>query len=489
MLFYESNNLRKNITVAGIELPDVSEVADFNSVVEQLLSFHKGLHNKTGNDVVIYYQLYPSVQARASFLQKEIYSKDVYCETSLLDGSHAGFRALDEGLEIWVGGNAYTSATGRSMLSWSCVAEITTHLIQEGRYGTLGQTVAADKQQEIEGATSRSEISQKDIDAVLLAGSSFTNGKYRIYEQFLKKQGAKENIDFLKNEYGTGGGSVIFPDGSRGYQSHDAKGISITKRESDNKKIILNWSQINARLGALIVEDRYLSSSEKAKYPTYQEEIKLRAERTAICKNFTSIIRDYNDLRREQKDYSAMVNQYVLIDCAGVFAQGHKKTGALRREGDYILPLMRGALNDIIAANVGFNERCEKILSDLESPIAKALEPTEEELSRDARTVTEYRVAVGNKVWLDDIEFEILSLNDKEVCLSETNFPLFTRDMTRDELAENLAESPRNERYAHRVELPETPSTKPSLDSAIQSARQQTQESSGRANGREDREI
>lgn len=498
MVLYETNNLRKTIAPVGVETPDVSEVTDFNLVVEQLLLFHKGLHLKSGNDVVVYFNQHPGTQDRASFLQKEIYSKDVYCETSLSDGTHAGFRALDEGLELWVGGNAYTSATGRSMLSWSFVAEITARLIQEGRYGTHGQVVAAEKQHEAEErTTSSSETSQEDIDAVLVDGSGHTNGKYHIYEQFLKNQGAKENIEFLKNEYGSGGGTFFFPDGSRGYQSHDAKGISFTKRGLDGDKEILSWSQISKRLGELIAGDRYLSPTEKAKYPAYQEEMKLLSERTAICKKFISIIRDYNDFRREQKDYSAMVNQYVLIDCAGVFAQGRKKTGALRMGGDYILPLMRKALNDIIAADVGFNERCEVVLRDLDSPIAKALEPTAEELSRETRTVKEYRVAVGNKVWLDGNEFEVLSLNDDDACLSDVNFPLFTQDIMRDVLVEKLKESPRNDHLLRSVEVPFNQAQsyidadhagKKSLDSAIQDARQQTKLSPS-VNSREDKEL
>ena len=82
-------------------------------------------------------------------------------------------------------------------------------------------------------------ISQEDIDSVLLLGSGFQNGKYRIYRQFQKQEDSKNNITFLKNEYGIGGGTHYFPDGTQGGQSHDGKGIHIEKHGSYTKTV---WS-------------------------------------------------------------------------------------------------------------------------------------------------------------------------------------------------------------------------------------------------------
>lgn len=451
MFSSSTNDLLKNSTTK----PDIAEIADFESVVTQLLQFHKGLQLRSADAVVAYFNQHPAESDRANFLQNEIYSNGVYCETTLHDGTHAGFRALGEGLELWVGGQAYPSSEGRSVLSWSAVTSLTAALIENGKYASYGLFPSTEKPQDTnKGVKTSSETLQKDIDAVLVAGSGFTHGKYRIYEQFLKKQGAKENIDFLKNEYGSGGGTFFFPDGSRGSQRHDSKGISFIKREPDGSKEVLNWSQINKRLGELIAEDRYLSAAEKAEYPAYQEEVRIRAERTVICKNFMSIIRDYNDLRREQNNYNAMVNQYVLIDCAAVFAEGRKKTAALRAGGHYILPLMRGALNDIIAADVGFNERCTAVLRDLDAPIAKELEPTAEELDREMRTVEKHCYSVGDKVWIDAGEFEIVSLSDNEVCVSDISFPLFTQAISRESFNEKLKENPHNNYLLQVVELP-----------------------------------
>ena len=70
-------------------------------------------------------------------------------------------------------------------------------------------------------------ISQEDIDSVLQRGSGFQNGKYRIYRQLQKNEDSKGNLDFLKKEYGTGGGTHYFPDGTQGHTWHDGKGIAI----------------------------------------------------------------------------------------------------------------------------------------------------------------------------------------------------------------------------------------------------------------------
>ena len=51
-------------------------------------------------------------------------------------------------------------------------------------------------------------VSQEDIDAVLVKGSSYADGKYRIYHQFQKREDKKSNIEFLKKEYGVSGGTA-----------------------------------------------------------------------------------------------------------------------------------------------------------------------------------------------------------------------------------------------------------------------------------------
>lgn len=122
-----------------------------------------------------------------------------------------------------------------------------------------------------ERQSSAFSISKEDIDSVLQKGSGVQNGKYRIYRQFHKGEDKKKTIDFLKSEYGTGGGTHIFPDGSRGHTWHDSKGIAIDRNGTyTNHDLVLKWTEVEKRLRELIKADRYLNPKEKEHYPDEQ---------------------------------------------------------------------------------------------------------------------------------------------------------------------------------------------------------------------------
>ena len=108
----------------------------------------------------------------------------------------------------------------------------------------------------------------------------------RIYEQFEKSLSAKENADFLKNEYGWGGSYPVII-GAGIDEQHDGKGITISKGiGSDKPHITLSWSQVEKRIGDLIRMDRYLNPKEKEKYPEWLEkQEERRAELTEQRKN------------------------------------------------------------------------------------------------------------------------------------------------------------------------------------------------------------
>jgi N12 class adenine-specific DNA methylase/adenine-specific DNA methylase len=113
-------------------------------------------------------------------------------------------------------------------------------------------------------------VPQEVIDATLQAGSGFSEGKMRIYEQFQKSLSAKENAEFLKKEYGIGGSSHA--GGFAEYnQFHDGKGLKIAKGyvDDDRPHIRLTWTQVEKRIAELIRLDRYLNSKEQAAYPDW----------------------------------------------------------------------------------------------------------------------------------------------------------------------------------------------------------------------------
>ena len=115
-------------------------------------------------------------------------------------------------------------------------------------------------------------IPNEIINDHLANGSGFRDGKYRIYEQFRKSLSQKENADFLKNEYGIGGGTHA--GGVSGYYyDHNAKGICISKGFADNAtRINLNWLEVAKRIQLLINNDRYLNEKEKEHYAQWLNE-------------------------------------------------------------------------------------------------------------------------------------------------------------------------------------------------------------------------
>ena len=117
-------------------------------------------------------------------------------------------------------------------------------------------------------------ITQDEIDYRLTGGSGFEHGKFRIYEYFMEGHDKKDNIAFLKNEYGTGGSSYALPGSDRAHEDHDAKGIRLEKGNygSPYAKVLLNWNVVEKRIRELVQADKYLSPEGKEAYAQYKQE-------------------------------------------------------------------------------------------------------------------------------------------------------------------------------------------------------------------------
>ncbi|MFQ6964528.1 MAG: DUF4368 domain-containing protein [Oscillospiraceae bacterium] len=129
--------------------------------------------------------------------------------------------------------------------------------------------------------------------------------------------------------------------------------------------------------------------------------------------------------------------------------------------GDFILPMMREAMNAIIADNTHLTARCEAMLEALNSDVAKSLEPTFDELNPPPEPRKEYRYHLGDTVYIGTQEYELLSFDEKKVVLFDAQFPLFNKELTREEFDNRLKENPLNDRLLQVVEeLPVADNTK-----------------------------
>lgn len=217
-----------------------------------------------------------TVNATRTEYIKGIFNND-YTQLTLNDGRLVGYKTFQNVLHLWEG--EYENRTAQSFYDWGVIAQ---HFEAMRLLGELtdtmkplpsmdGQLTLIMGNQAEEQKTSAFTFSQEIIDAVLTRGSGVSEGKMRIYEQFEKSLSAKENADFLKNEYGWGGSYPVII-GAGIDEQHDGKGITISKGiKSDKPHITLSWSQVEKRIGDLIRMDRYLNPKEKEKYPEWLE--------------------------------------------------------------------------------------------------------------------------------------------------------------------------------------------------------------------------
>ncbi len=112
-------------------------------------------------------------------------------------------------------------------------------------------------------------ITNDEIDRLLTGGSNIQHSKFRIYSYFLEGHTPKERADFLKHEYGSGGG------GRLGFnENYDSKGISYSRENAEfvpYDTILLKWPQVEKRVSELIRQSKYMSEKELAYIPTYEK--------------------------------------------------------------------------------------------------------------------------------------------------------------------------------------------------------------------------
>lgn len=131
-------------------------------------------------------------------------------------------------------------------------------------------------------------ITDDEIDATIAGGSNVEGGKGRIYAFFTEAHNAKEKIDFLKNEYGTGGSSHAVS--RSGWEEHSAKGMKLQKHGCTD--VELSWKKVVPRIESLIRNDRYFTPEERIRY----EEMKTREWQ------FTQNVNAYNDIKHDHPD-------------------------------------------------------------------------------------------------------------------------------------------------------------------------------------------
>lgn len=118
-------------------------------------------------------------------------------------------------------------------------------------------------------------ITEDEIDGYLTGGGPVSEGKYRIFSYFLSEHSAKEQAAFLKNEYGTGGGTNALSGADDSYADYFPKGLALSRGPMSDPydKVTLSWSKTAERVNRLVFSGRYMSRAELGRLPEYEKRV------------------------------------------------------------------------------------------------------------------------------------------------------------------------------------------------------------------------
>ena len=129
-------------------------------------------------------------------------------------------------------------------------------------FATEAEQIAQIDQRAETEQVSAFSFSEADWRAALASGSGFENGKARIIAYYAENHSAKERTAFLKQEYGTGGRSWTFQDGSNGFLDYDASGVKLRSYPNGQEQR-LKWPEVEKRIHVLIATGQYLDGPEQ----------------------------------------------------------------------------------------------------------------------------------------------------------------------------------------------------------------------------------
>ena len=289
-------------------------------------------------------------------------------------------------------------------------------------------------------------ISKEDIDSVLQKGSGVADGKYRIYRQFQKGEDRQKNIEFLKNEYGTGGGTHIFPDGFSGHSWHDSKGLAIDRNGTyTNHDLVLKWSQVEKRLREMIKDNRYLNPKEKDHYADYLESVsapqyEIDTQRKIARQRFIDAHRDLppadkrdtlalrlsdfiRDLDRYEKDLLSVVERSDLADVTAEQMEQHLSDPSTVQQLIDFLAQVQWKTTSVFSRSNGwkFTEELREL-----HPLC-------------------YLYNEGDVVYIGADKYEIATLTEEKVYLQNAEFPILGQEYSRADFEEKLTENPAND--------------------------------------------
>ena len=305
------------------------ENGTMNRNVDYYLFSYKSEFKKSSTEIIEFLSNEQDQQKRIHFI-KDFYPDEIV--EMEVDGVILGFKKENEHLHIYMG--TYDNQKASSDYSWSLVESEIDGMILSRYFDPSVQIPTVEEQQTAiyeneEQLKNGIYFSQEEIDRVLVRGSGFVNGKYRIYQQMLKKLSLNENAQFLKEEYGIGGFAPVVGLIDINY---DSRGITFSRSRQIGKEeitITLNWKKIAKRISELVATNRYLSKDEMERYPKFlheQMEQQLEYERKMLNHEPTGMVVENSSDENVKKDYRWKVGDtfYKGIDEYTIIEDGNQ---------------------------------------------------------------------------------------------------------------------------------------------------------------------
>lgn len=360
---------------------------------------------------------------------------NAYTEYVIDENQRVGYKSYDNGLYLWKGD--YLNRTEECFRTWN---EITEYFV-ENNLNKENENIVNDLQTENEQIQNITEVedtsvfsfSQEEIDNALKIGSGVVDGKYRIYEYFSRGLSSKENAEFLKNEYGIGGTSENEDGVAKWY---DSKGLTISRGSGENAPTLkLSWRDVEKRIRELISSNRYLTDYQQDQYYDWLDVNGITPN------NAEEQIKD-EDYKLAERLHNYMMN-YDMV--------AYHNNFSLDNTIEQNIELLQADINDEmnIQDYIDFLKTSYEDLDydDVTSVEARAL------IVELEKRLPYYEFHNGDIVYIGADEFEIRAIDNDRAVLVDTSFPLYTKEMPREEFDRKIKENPANDKLRTGIRI------------------------------------
>ena len=273
-------------------------------------------------------------------------------------------------------------------------------------------------------------MSQAEIENELRKhGSGFEGGKQRIMALYQTQPDRKLRAKALAKEYGIGGHSHDFLDGSRGFVNHDWKGLEFD-HYPDHQKITLKWTQVEKYIDLMIQSDRYLTDREKEHYTPPAP---ITVEPDATLTHAKNLIREFC-----QEEYDSEPDFSDLSKIGVAYTHATDEDIPIQVNVDLVGYRVERYLGEVLIDERQYESLEELTETELEAlDFSELVSVTDEELEHYHNKAEEHPALLplgttihmeGRAFRVDTVNYDRASVTLQDVALAEMRMPVFRQE-------------------------------------------------------------